>query len=351
MSRFEKLFELNRKGLNVPRGIAVALVLLVPLVVLGALGQEKYWLGVSFGALFVALSDPGGEYNVRVQAMAGVGVIGGLLTAVGFAIGDGAWGWLVLAAFVVTLLGGLALKFGTHRFAAGLLLNGWFLAVITLPISFKLDHVSTNAWEQTLAWLAGAALWIGITLVVWLARGRRAQHAPAPEIPGSTAPIKLTKNVVLFAILRAIAVSIAVAIAFGLHVPNADWMPIATLIAMKPSLEQSALVAEQRLAGAIIGALLAALFLLTVTNKHALEVVMVVFAAVGVSIHTVNYALYTAAIAAFVLIGMDLPHPSNFAAEGRRVLFTFIGVGIGVLVMFLANLLGKRNAPEASPAT
>jgi hypothetical protein len=36
--------------------------------------------------------------------------------------------------------------------------------------------------------------------------------------------------------------------------------------------------------------------------------------------------------------------PSNLGAEGERVLFTFIGVGSGVLVMLLANVLAKRDA-------
>ena len=38
--------------------------------------------------------------------------------------------------------------------------------------------------------------------------------------------------------------------------------------------------------------------------------------------------------------------PSNYAAEGYRVLWTLCGVAIGVLVMFLAGLLAKR-APAA----
>ena len=93
-----------------------------------------------------------------------------------------------------------------------------------------------------------------------------------PEIPDDTAPIKLTRPLILFAVIRAVAVAIAIAIAYGLHLPNADWMPIATLVAIKPSLDQSTLFAEQRLAGAIIGAATAALFLLTMDNKHVLEV-------------------------------------------------------------------------------
>jgi uncharacterized membrane protein YccC len=72
----------------------------------------------------------------------------------------------------------------------------------------------------------------------------------------------------------------------------------------------------------------------------------------GAAIRFWNYALYGAAIAAGVLILVDLPQPSNYSAVGYRVLWTLCGVGIGVLVMLLAGLLGKRTAPAPpQPAT
>lgn len=351
MSQVAKVFQLNWQGFNLRRGVTIAAVLLLPLIVLGVLHQEKYWISVSFAALFVGLSDPGGDYARRVRAMAVVGVIGALLTALGFGIGEEAWGFAVLAAFVVTLLGGLAVKFGLHRFVVGLLLNAWFVVALALPAAYHLDHIHTNAWAQTLAWLAGSALWIAFTFIMWLARGRTAEPEPVPEIPGDISPVKLTRPLILFAVIRAVALSISVAIAYGLHLPNADWMPVATIVAMRPSLQQSALVAEQRLAGAILGAAVAALFLLTVDSKTVLEVVIVVLFALAGSIRTVSYTLYCAVVAGAVLIALDLPHPSNLADEGRRVLFTFIGVGIAVVVMFLANLLQKRTAKVSPQAT
>ena len=60
-----------------------------------------------------------------------------------------------------------------------------------------------------------------------------------------------------------------------------------------------------------------------------------------------NYALYCGAIAAGVLILVDLPQPSNYGAEGYRVLWTLCGAGIGVLVMLLAGLLAKCTAKGA----
>ena len=256
----------------------------------------------------------------------------------------------MLAAFAVTVLAGLSMKFGVHRFVAALLLNAWFLVEIALPGTYHLSHIHTSGWGQGLAWLIGAALTIAYTCIVWLARGRTAQPEPIAEIPGGTAPVTLTRPVILFAVIRAVAIAITVAIAFGLHLPNADWMPIACLVAMKPSLAQSTLVAMQRLAGAIIGAAVAALFLLTLHSKTGLEVVIVVLGALAGSIRLVNYAFYCAAVAGAALIAADLPHPSNLADEGQRVLCTFIGVGIGVLIMLLAGLLQKHGDAQSGAA-
>ena len=219
-----------------------------------------------------------------------------------------------------------------------------------MQAGYRLDHTHTNAWAQALAWLIGAALVFVYVTASWLARGRTAQPQPVADvIPGSTEPVPLTRPVVLFAVIRAVAVTSAAAIAFGLHQPNADWMPVSALVAMKPSLKQSALAAEQRLAGTVVGAAVAALVLLTVHNKIALALVIVVVGALAGAIRAANYAWYCAAVAATVLIGMDLPHPTNLADEGRRILFTFVGVGIAVAVMLLANLLTKRTRSTTQP--
>lgn len=158
----------------------------------------------------------------------------------------------------------------------------------------------------------------------------------------------LTRPLILFAVIRAIAVAIAVGISFGLKLPDADWMPIAAIIAMKPSLQQSTLISEQRVAGTIVGAAVAVLVLLPVDNITALEVIVVVLLALGASIRTMSYTFYTAAIAAAVLIAADVPDPSNLSHEGRRILFSLAGVGIAIIVLLLAGLLKKLTAKPAS---
>jgi uncharacterized membrane protein YccC len=347
MEHLKALFKIKPEGLRPVRGLVAVGGMLGPIVVLALLGKSQYSLSMSFGALFVALCDPGGPYEVRVRGMALVAAFGTALTALGFGLGDEAWGLVLLAAFCVTLACGLVMKYGQHRMFAALLLNIWFLIALALPINYQLEGKPNNVGGQTLAWLIGSAFWIALTFAVWLARGRKAQPNWFPEFPTDRSPITLTRPMVLFSVLRAVAIGIAVAIAYGLHLPNADWMPVATIVAMKSDLQQTAFVAEQRLAGALLGAAVATVALLTLQNKAGLVAVILVLAAIGASIRSVNYAYYTAAIAGVVLIGLDLPHPTDLAAEARRVVFTFIGVGIAILVTVLANQLQKRTARRA----
>jgi len=250
---------------------------------------------------------------------------------------------VVLAVFVATVLSGLAINVDLHALVAGVLLNVWF--VITL--SAAAGHpaaVSTHPWNQALAWLIGAAIAIALITALWLLRDEsRRGRSWLPEIPDDVPPVKLSRPIVLFVLIRAIAVSGAAAIAFGLQLTDADWMPISTLVAMKPTLQQSTLQGIRRLAGTALGAAIAAVLLVTVSSPRALEEIIIAFMGVGVSIYAVNYALYTAAIAGAVLIALDLPHPGNLAAEGRRIFYTFAGIAIAIVVMFLASLLQKRR--------
>jgi uncharacterized membrane protein YccC len=168
----------------------------------------------------------------------------------------------------------------------------------------------------------------------------------------------------MFALIRAIAIAGTVALAFGLDLSHGYWMPIAAIVAMKASLDQTTVIAAQRLAGALIGAAVAALLLLIPASEHGLqlfaisrglELVAIVALMHAIAIRFWNYALYCGAIATGVLIMIDLPQPSNYAAEGYRVLWTLCGVAIAVVVMFLAGLLARRTAktppqPAVQPA-
>jgi uncharacterized membrane protein YccC len=359
VSWLSKVFQLNSAGVHWPRAVILLDVMLVPLVVFWAIGHEQYLLSAVFGVLFAALADPGGSYRSRASRVAVFGLAGAGLTALGFGIGGEGWGWLVLAAFAVTLAAGLAAALGVHQFVAALLLNIWFIVVLALASGFHQHaRITSYTWAQTAAWAGGTALWIAVTFTAWLVRGRQDAPPLLAEIPGDTARHKLTRPVVMFAVIRALVMAGTTALAFGLSLSHGYWMPIAAIVAMRPNLGSAALVAVQRLAGALIGAAAAILLLLIPANEHGLrflsithglEVVAIVLFMHAAAIRFWNYAVYCGAVAAGVLIFLDLPQPADYGAEGDRVLWTLCGVATGVLVMLLAGLLAKQRTAKTPP--
>lgn len=348
-----KVFGLNAAGLDWPRAILFLDAALVPLMVFWAIGHEQYLLSALFGLLLAALDDPGGSYGHRAARVAVFAAAGAGLTAWAFGIGGAAWGWLVLSGAAVTLAAGLAVAFGTRRFVTALLLNIWFIVALALSFQFH-QHArpTSHVWAQVLAWSGGAALWLAVTFAGWLLRGREDRPQPVAELPGDTARQPLTGPVAAFALIRAAAVAAACALAFGLDLSYGYWIPIATVIAMKPSLEQTTLIAAQRLTGALLGAAAASLLILlpaavTGTELFAvtrgLEVVALVLLAHAVAIRFWNYALYCAAVAAGVLTLASLPHRGDYAVEGYRVLWTACGVAIGLGLMLLASRLAGHD--------
>ena len=164
------------------------------------------------------------------------------MTAPGFGIGGVAWGWLVLAAFAVTLVAGLTVAFGVHRFVAALLLNVWFIVTLAVAFSFhRYAHLTSHTWAQVIAWTGGSALWIAVAFAAWLILGRQDRPQPVAELPDGTSRKELTRPLTMFALIRALAIGGTTALAFGLNLSHGYWLPIAAFVAMKPSLEQSML--------------------------------------------------------------------------------------------------------------
>ena len=183
MSLLSKVFELNPKGLNWARGVMFLDVALVPLVVLVAIGEQQYLFSAVFAVLFAGVADPGGSYGDRASQIAVFGLAGAAVTALGFGIATSGWGWLVFAVFVVTLVAGLTVKLGLHRFVAAMLLNIWFVVALVLGSNHHNAHVTSHTWAQALAWVGGTALWIALTFIAWLIRGRKDRPQPVAEFP------------------------------------------------------------------------------------------------------------------------------------------------------------------------
>ena len=84
------LFEIKTDGIHWGLGLRVVVVLIVPLIVLGALGLTQYWANVSFGVIFVAISDVftlKAPIGYRMRRLGIITLSGALLTTLGLVLG------------------------------------------------------------------------------------------------------------------------------------------------------------------------------------------------------------------------------------------------------------------------
>jgi len=117
---------------------------------------------------------------------------------------------------------------------------------------------------------------------------------------------------------------------------------------MRPSLDASEYVGGQRVAGALVGALLSAILLTAVNDRSILVVVIVVLGVLGGALRNVNYAFYCACISTLVLIALGLPHPGNLADNWERVVWTLIGVVIAILVTLVIQVCSNRSSQQTA---
>src|SRR5215467_7684764 len=104
-----EVFAFNASAVNWPRGVMFVDIALVPIVFFASIGHEQYLLTAVFGAFLLILIDPGGAIGQRVLRIAIFAIVGAGLTALAFSLGGSAWGWLVLASFLVTLIAGFGI--------------------------------------------------------------------------------------------------------------------------------------------------------------------------------------------------------------------------------------------------
>jgi hypothetical protein len=219
-------------GADWPRGVAILSLMLLPLVAFLSIRQEEYLLSAVFGVLFAGLADPGGSYRLRVSRVAACWLVAAALTALGFAVSAGAWGWLVLAASAVTLAGALVTLLGVRTFAVGLLLNVWFVVFLGVTFGFYQfnlvhhDQGAGHVWAQLAAWTGGTALWIAVTFAGQLVRGHRDVPRTDGEFGSDPSRWELTWPVIMSVETRAVVIAGTAALAFAVSLSYGSWLPV-----------------------------------------------------------------------------------------------------------------------------
>ncbi|HVR48028.1 MAG TPA: FUSC family protein [Candidatus Binatia bacterium] len=198
----------------------------------------------------------------------------------------------------------------------------------TLPAAERLDEIATSLHRGGDAeWLSGFDL---------LSRPR-----PGPYVGNRIA--WLSRDSLRFALV------LAIAMALGRHF-EADrgyWIPLTTAIVLKPDFLTTVVRGFGRIAGTLVGAVVASLATALLRGHAAAQVAGVIVAAAAAYVtFNPNYALFTIAITSFVVISLGMRGLPGTTTIAQRVLDTLAG-GALAMIGYLALPTWERKRTRA----
>jgi hypothetical protein len=333
------LFEFKTDKLNWGLGLRGLVALVVPFIVLAALGIPQYWAPLSFGVIFVAIGDvftQTAPIGFRMRRLAIITLVGAVLTALGVVMGVN-WELAVLGTFVVTLLLGATLVWGKPDALAAQQLNIWFM------VSLFLHGGPAKALPLALAWLIGGGLYMLLSLVRFkrqpspsaAAQGTAPSQSPQSLFAKYFALFRFTNPQFRYVLLKALAVTVGAAIGFGFGIPYGFWIPLLTLLILQPDYEQTLNNFVLRMLATILAAALAAVVLFGVQNQYVMALIILASAFLAGALIQVNMLSYIFFLTLFIILLDDLATPGSLTDVWARVLDTLIAALIAVVVVFL----------------
>ena len=178
-----------------------------------------------------------------------------------------------------------------------------------------------------------------------------AQFGPRPKSLDPVAEIRnnlsLRSSSFRHALRIGFATAIAGLIASAIHLVRGYWIPMTVVIVLKPNFGGTWQRAVQRITGTVLGALVAAVLLLVLTNPWFLLIALAVLAFATFALRNHNYSLFALAQTPMVMLMLDIAHPITVADGFLRVLHTLIGSFIALLSGYL--LFPMRESRRLPP--
>lgn len=188
--------------------------------------------------------------------------------------------------------------------------------------------------------LAGGLLQILIHALVmhrWRSRGSPAKPPePDTELHLNLANLRrcasLRVPVCLYGLRMALVVMVSVEIYRHLNYLSGYWIPMTTLLVVRPDFYQTLTRGLMRVTGTVAGGWLAGLLAAYLhPSPTVLAVLVVVFAWGAFSLRNVNYSLYTVCLTAYIVFLLSLSGLPPATVVHRRAAYTLLGGAIALL--------------------
>lgn len=196
------------------------------------------------------------------------------------------------------------------------------------------------AWWQAGFWGVVGGL-VGLGVARFLKYGK---HPPKP-LPWNTAW--------RHAIVLALAAGGSIAIAELIGEPHAYWVTVTLLVALRPIPDERSAYAWPRIAGTLLGALLAVILVLLLPANLLMLAAIGCLLALAAYAMSANYFMQTVFLTPMLLLFMTSGDPAASAIELTlgRVFYTLIGAALVALLAWGMTRWDQRAAIPADPGS
>lgn len=144
------------------------------------------------------------------------------------------------------------------------------------------------------------------------------------------------------ALRMGVVAAASVWLSFALDITRGYWATITTLIVLQPYAGATLRKSLQRVAGSVLGGIIAAALAVVARTKLAIAGVMVPFTIASVAVLPLNYGVFVLLLTpVFVLLAE--PHPGDWGVAGLRVVNTLLG---GAIALAASQLLWPAHELE-----
>lgn len=284
--------------------------------------RPMLWASIGMGVAAMAGSAVGHSGPGAMLNAGGVGFIGGLLLA----LGSGA-AWVGLQCGIAALVASgypagldLAMSRGLLIAAAGLVQTG----------------VIAGYWHWQSPWALPA------------------QNDPyqgwRPAWRTLRANLSWHSDACRFAIRQGLTLAVAAGLAHYLRLGNGYWVPMTVLLVIKPDFQQTIHRGLARIAGTVVGAILASLLVAEMRPQLALLAALIVlFAWMAYALIQVNYAAFSVCLTAYIVFLLAFAGLPARATVWHRTVDTTLG-GCLALLSYITLLWMRRKSASSGEA-
>ena len=354
------VFQIEPCALSLTKGVRTASGIFLALFLFYRLHSLSFGIPVALGVLIVSYCDPGPSvpYARRTKILSLSTVLGALVFALGRSLGS-PWWLAVLAIFLATFLAGFFSVLGRIPAAMSM----------TLCILFAVGlGKGGGAWVALLSlvgFLLGGALLLFLVLLPWpLHQFRTAQSAvrenwvpqpkEAPPVLGERSSLTmiisqmtLTSPLFRFNALKAMGAALAASLGWGLGLLYPHWAAVTEIIAVRPSWEASLITIVQNVLATILGALVAALLIVSVQSLLVLILIVALNVVIGIVLKEVNCAVYVFFFTTIPMLLLSLQTP-GIPFIKLRVVETLVGAAIALIVVLIESGMEMRSSGTRS---